>query len=133
MATSAPTSTGGFAAEYVRHGFALCAIPLGKKGPITEDWNLPQNAITDVDVAAALTGNVGLLHALSGTMALDVDDAGQAKGWLQARDVKTRRFVTSPDHVGIISGREGRGKLLYRLPPGIGPIQTLQVKRVGEW
>lgn len=128
MATSAPTSTGGLAADYARHGLALCAIPLGSKGPNTKGWNLPENAITDPDVAAKLTGNVGLLHAYSGTMALDVDDAMQAQEWLLARGVNPRQLLAATDHVGIISGREGRGKLVYRLPEDIGPIKTLQVK-----
>jgi hypothetical protein len=128
VATSAPISTGALAAEYVRHGFALCAIPPGRKGTITKGWNLPGNAITDVAVASQLTGNVGLLHAFSGTAALDVDDDVQARAWLLARGVNPRQLVSSPDHVGIISGREGRGKLLYRLPAEIGTIETLKIK-----
>lgn len=128
MATNAPTGTGCLAAEYVRHGFALCAIPRGRKGTNTIGWNLPQNAITDVDVASKLTGNVGLLHAFSGTMALDVDDDVQAQVWLLARGVNPRQLVSAPDHVGIISGRAGRGKLVYRLPKDIGPLQTLKIK-----
>jgi Bifunctional DNA primase/polymerase, N-terminal/Family of unknown function (DUF5906) len=127
VVTSSPTSTGDFAAEYVRNGFALCAMPLGKKGPITKGWNLPKNAITDVDVASTLRGNVGLLHAFSDTMALDVDDTVQAKAWLQARGVETSALVASPVHVGITSGRKGRGKLIYRLPEGVEPIQTLKI------
>ncbi|MBA3510854.1 MAG: bifunctional DNA primase/polymerase [Sphingomonas sp.] len=130
MATSSPTGTGGFAAEYVRHGFALCAIPLGRKGPIMTGWNLPEKAITDTVVASKLTENVGLLHASCGTMALDVDDDVQAREWLLARGVSPREIISSRDHVGITSGRKGRGKLIYRLPDDVGPIQTLQVKGV---
>ena len=132
MASSGSTSTGALAADYARYGLALCAIPVGSKGPITTGWNLRENAITDYAVAAKLTENVGLLHAYSETMALDVDDDVQAQEWLRARGVDPRSLVSSPDHVGIISGREGRGKLLYRLPNGIGPIQTVQIKGVAD-
>ncbi|MCB2072483.1 MAG: AAA family ATPase [Novosphingobium sp.] len=132
MTTSAPTSVGGFAAEYARHGLALCAIPLGKKGPITKGWNLRVSAITNSTEAAKLTGNLGLLHAFSGTMALDVDDDEQAREWLLARGVDPRQLVTTPDHVGIISGRKGRGKLLYRLPKDIAPIETLKIKDAAD-
>lgn len=130
MTINSPASTSGLAAEYARHGFALCAIPLGSKGPIAKGWNLLSNAITSSSVAAKVTENVGLLHAYSGTMALDVDDDVQAGEWLLARGVNPRQLISSPDHVGIISGREGRGKLIYRLPKDVGPIQTLQVKGV---
>ena len=122
------SSTGDFAAEYARYGFALCAIPLGSKGPIAKGWNLPENAIMDPALASTLTGNVGILHVLSATAALDVDHAKKAGDWLLKHGVDPRELVLSQDHVEIISGREGRGKLLYRLPPGIGPVQTLQVK-----
>ena len=128
MATSTSTTIGSLAVEYVRHSFALCAIPLGRKGPITRGWNLPGNAITDTAVAAKLTENVGLLHVYSGTMALDVDDNVQAKEWLLERGFNPRQLVSSPDCVLINSGREGRGKLIYRLPKGIEPIPTVQVK-----
>ncbi|MDE8651434.1 phage/plasmid primase, P4 family [Novosphingobium album (ex Liu et al. 2023)] len=128
MATSVPTGTGAFAAEYVRHGFSLCAIPRGTKGPSAPGWNRPENAITDPAVAALLTEGVGLLHAYSRTMALDYDDIPQAKEWLLARGVNTGQLIASPDHVEIDSGRENRGKLLYRLPEGIPPVRTLQIK-----
>lgn len=130
MATSTPVSTGAFAADYVGHGFALCPIPRGKKGTNTKGWNLRQNAITDGAVASRLAGNVGLLHAFSGTAALDVDDAEQAKKWLLERGVDLCLLMSSPDYVSIISGREGRGKLLYRLPSDIASMQTLQIKGV---
>lgn len=119
--TSGSTDSGCHAAGYVRHGLALCAIPRGRKGPITAGWNLPARAITDAAAASQLTENIGLLHVLSGTMALDVDDDEQARAWLQVRGVDTSRLIASPDHVGIISGRAGRGKLLYRLPEGVRP------------
>ena len=78
MTAKPSTNTGVQAAEYVGHRLAVCAIPPGCKGPTVKGWNLHENAITSPAAAATLTGNVGLLHAWSGTMALDVDDWGAA-------------------------------------------------------
>lgn len=129
MATSPPLRTGGFATEYVRHGLFLCAIPRGSKGPSTKRWNLPANAISDPVEAAKLTENIGLLHAYCGTMALDIDDGPAAAEYLLARGVNLGRLFASPDRVEIVSGRAGRGKLLFRLPTSINECpQTLQVK-----
>lgn len=129
MTANSSTNTGNNAAEYVRHGFALCAIPHGLKRPMETGWNLFENAITGASVAAMLTGNVGLLHAWSGTMALDVDDWGAASEWLLARGVNMGQLFAACDGVEIISGRVGRGKLLFRLPASLdAPAETLQIK-----
>jgi putative DNA primase/helicase len=129
MTVEPNTNTGPAAVEYVRHGLAVCAIPRGRKGTNTIGWNLPQNAITSPDAAAALTGNVGLLHAWSGTMALDVDDWGAASEWLLARGVNLGQLFVASDRVEIASGRAGRGKLLFRLPTSLdAPVRTLQIK-----
>ena len=70
MKAKPSTNTGTQAVEYVRHRLAVCAIPHGCKGPTAKGWKLLENAITSPTTAATLTGNVGLLHAWSGTMAL---------------------------------------------------------------
>ena len=122
------TNTGSQAVEYARHGFALCAIPLGSKGPKTKGWNLQGNAITNDNEAQELKGNIGLLHAYSGTMALDIDDFLQAEEWLLFRGVSLRQFFATDDYVEIVSGRKGSAKLLYQMPVGADPIPTQQIK-----
>lgn len=122
-------NTGTQALEYVRHRFAVCAIPHGRKGPTAKGWNLLENAITSPTMAVTLTGNVGLLHAWSATMALDVDDRGAATRWLLARGINLGQLFGASDRVEIVSGRVGRGKLLFRLPTSLdAPVQTLQIK-----
>ncbi len=122
------TNTGCQAVEYARHGFALCPIPLGSKGPKTKGWNLLGNAITNDNEAQKLNGNIGLLHAYSGTMALDIDDFAQAEEWLEFRGINLRGFFATNDYVEIVSGREGSAKLLYQLPAGVDPIPTLKIR-----
>lgn len=100
-------------ADYIQHGWKLCPIPLGKKGPVTPGWNLPENALTTIpDVES----NVGLLHSLSGTCALDLDDLPLAAAWLADHGIDLRELLSAPTAVQIVSGRVGSAKLLYALP-----------------
>ena len=119
------------AIDYVAHGMALVAIPKGKKGPTTKGWNEKTNAITDPERAGELNGNIGLAHAYCSplpTMALDLDDMERASDWLAARGIDVAELLEADDAVQIVSGRLGRGKLLYRLPAGLVPIESLTIK-----
>ena len=122
------------AQAYLKGGMALVAIPLGQKGPVSAAWNTPENVITDEKEAARLTGNIGLAHAYClpvPTMALDLDDMARAERWLAARGIDVNALLEAEDAVQIISGKAGRAKLLYRLPSGIAPIETLTIKEKG--
>jgi hypothetical protein len=71
---------------------------------------------------------IGLAHAYSGTMALDIDD------WIPAQlalsgIVDLAELYDAPDAVIIDSGRSGRGKLLFSLP---APMQTKRVTEHGK-
>lgn len=116
------------AVEYIEHGWALCRIPEGQKGPDTKGWNLEANAIRDPAVLNGWTGNVGLLHAWSRTCALDIDKLQQAHAWLEGRGINLDHLLAADDAVQIVSGREGSAKLLYQLPDGVDPLVTVQIK-----
>lgn len=121
------------AADYVARGLALVSIPIGKKGPTSKGWNKLENVITDPDSAAALNGNVGLAHAYCSptpTMALDVDDMVLAETWLAERGIVLNSLLNAGDAVQIVSGKPGRAKLLYHLPMGLDPIESLAVKEM---
>ena len=124
------------ASDYVAHGMALVPIPTGQKGPSSKGWNRLESAITDPQKASSLKGNVGLGHAYSSppTMALDIDDLPKARVWLGERGVDLDTLLEADDGVQISSGRKGRAKLLYRLPPEAAPIQTKQISdpKTGE-
>ncbi|MHC8354464.1 phage/plasmid primase, P4 family [Pseudomonas sp. LB3P81] len=105
---------------YIAAGLALVSIPHGKKGPTDRGWNLPENVIRTCEQAAARidgSSNLGLMHAYSDppTCAIDIDDMAEARQWLAARGVDLDALLSAPEAVRINSGREGRGKLLYRL------------------
>ncbi len=61
-------------------------------------------------------------------MALDIDDMARASAWFAARGIDLSKLLDAEDAVQIVSGRHGRAKLLYRLPDGIAPIESLTLK-----
>lgn len=113
--------------EYIAHGWKLVSIPPGKKGPLNEGWNREENCITDTNVLPDSSG-IGLAHAYSGTMALDVDDWDQAVAYLAERGVDLQVLCESPNSVMIESGNPGHKKLLYHCPPFL----ALPTKRVTQ-
>lgn len=119
------------AADYVTSGLALVGIPSGKKGPTSCGWNLVENAIRDPVRASALSGNIGLAHAYCTprpTAVLDIDDIAQSSRWLAVRGIDLQALLDADDAVQIVSGREGRAKLLYWLPAGTRPLPMHVVK-----
>lgn len=100
--------------QYCEAGWALTFFDTGAKGPTRKAWNERRHAIMDPEVAEFSEGNVGLLHAYSGTCCLDVDDMEKATPWLAARGVDLAALLSTPGAVRIHSGREGRAKLLYK-------------------
>ena len=94
--------------RYLAHGWKLCRIAPGSKGPTTVNWNTePATDIADDD-------NIGLLHALSNTCAIDIDDYVMAKAWFAERGVDLPALGNASDAVQIASGRPGSAKLIYQ-------------------
>lgn len=93
--------------QYQQHGWKLCVIPAGEKGPTGKGWNT--HPADDIPEGC----NAGLLHALSGTAALDIDDEAKARLWLSERGIDLGALLSAPDAVQIVSGREGSAKLLF--------------------
>jgi hypothetical protein len=110
--------------EYVQHGWKLCAINRGKKAPTTPQWNtrpVPLEAADGLDGA-------GLLHVLSGTCAIDLDNLTAARAWLAERGVDIDALLEADDAVQITSGRPNRAKLLYRMKR---PLRSFKPKGSG--
>ena len=110
---------------YIRHGWSLVPIPQGTKGPRTPGWNKKENALRS---QADLPQNfgIGLAHAYSGTMALDIDNWQATQALLNDHGINLIDFYNDPDAVIIESGKQGHGKLLYKMPTGL----TLPSKKV---
>lgn len=102
---------------YIRHGWSLVPIPMGTKGPRSTGWNLKENALRS-QADLPLGYGIGLAHAYSGTMALDIDNWLIASGLLAEHGINIQGLYDAPDAVVINSGKPGHGKLLYAMPFG---------------
>src|SRR5208283_4937632 len=110
-------------AEYQEHGWKLCAIPAGSKGPTYPNWNT-----VPIEMFGDNFPGAGLLHALSGTCALDIDQMELARPWLAERGVDVDALLNDDKAVQISSGRAGRAKLLYAMKR---PMRTVKPKDSG--
>ncbi len=98
--------------EYLAHGWKLCRIEPGTKGPRAKGWNLRENAVKSAHELKA----AGLMHAYSGTCALDIDRLDDAMIFMQEHGIDLYDLLMAPDAVRINSGQKNRGKLIYALP-----------------
>lgn len=96
---------------YLDHGWKLCRIESGSKGPRSNGWNKRENALASAD---GLVG-AGLLHAYSSTCAFDIDRLDDATKYLQDRGIDISDLLIAQDSVQISSERPNRAKLLYAL------------------
>jgi len=103
---------------YIRHGWKLVPIPMGTKGPSTKGWNKIENTLKSQSDLPHGWG-IGLAHAYSGTMALDIDDWFSATLALAEHGIDLQSLYDDVDAVTIDSGCSGRGKLLYKMPDGL--------------
>jgi hypothetical protein len=108
---------------YIRHGWSLVPIPPGSKGPKLAGWNLRDAALRDQSELPTGFG-IGLAHAYSGTMALDIDDWDATV----AAGIDLDSLYAASDAVIIDSSRPGHGKLLYAMPKGM----ILPSKRISK-
>jgi hypothetical protein len=109
---------------YVEHGWKICAIEPGNKGPSYAKWQ--KNPIP-LEAADAIEG-AGIIHTLSGTCAIDIDNMLLAKPFLAERGVDIDALLRDQKAVRIHSGRTNRAKLLYRLRK---PLRTIKPKNSG--
>lgn len=119
------------ARQYVAQGWVLVPIDQGTKGPSIKGWNRRERCISSADQCGRISGGMGLAHAFSRTCALDLDDTGPARTWFSQRGVDLDKLLHDAEAVRISSGRPNRAKLLYRLPEGVAPLATKQLKSDG--
>jgi len=112
--------------DYLSKGMALVPIPKGKKGPTMPNWNEQGMVIKDLSQASLITGNVGIAHAycVEPTAALDIDNYSETKKVLATQGIDLDALYGAENAVRIESGRVNRGKLLFKLPPNITPLET---------
>lgn len=105
--------------QYIAAGWSLVPMRLATKGPTEHGWQQKGAAIKSYETLPPRYidegMNVGLMHAHCGTCAFDIDDWEETKKF----GIDVDALYNAPDAVTILSGKEGHGKLLYRMPFGI--------------
>ena len=99
----------GNAKNYIEKGWALCAIPPNSKAPSGIGWQKRCATL------AQCTDNIGLIHRLSGTCTIDIDNLEHSRTALEAIGVDVDALLD--EGVQISSGRDNRAKLIYKAPP----------------
>lgn len=99
------------AKSYAELGWALVGIPAGSKAPSTFGW---QTKATKPEYwQTNPTHNIGILHSLSGTCALDIDHMAHTRLICEALNIDLDAILASAPR---IIGREDRGKALFKAP-----------------
>jgi len=123
-AESQQTTVEAAAREYEAAGWRLVPIRHGEKRPFGKGWQRQENA---APIPPGWDANIGLLHAWSNTVCVDVDDLAAAIETLVWEGVDLQGLLNADDAVQIISGRPNRAKLLYRLPAGYEPLLRVTI------
>lgn len=104
------------ARDYIEAGWSLCAIRPRSKEAYGSAWQkrprLAEHWERNPD------DGMGLIHGLSGTCSIDLDNLECATIALSAVGIDIQSLLRAPDAVRVI-GKPGRGKLLYRAPEGL--------------
>lgn len=107
-------TTHDYVQAYAALGWAVVAIPAGSKAPQAFGW---QTRATDPSHwMQNPTHNVGLLHSLSGTVALDIDHMLHARAIFDALNIDLDAILSTAPR---IVGRKDRGKVIFRAPDGV--------------
>lgn len=106
-----PARTG--AANYIDHGWSLCAVRPRSKQAYGDRWQAKGRSVEHW--ARNPDDGMGLIHGLSGTCSLDLDDPENARVALAAVDVDLDALISDPAAVRLV-GAPDRGKLVYRAP-----------------
>ena len=119
------------AEKLLQAGMALVPVPLGRKGPVTKNWNERSACVTDPSKAEIFADkNIGLAHAYadpSPTCAIDIDYLPGAIRWFEERGVCLRSLVEDSDLPLFTSGKADSCKLLARLPVDEGVLESIAI------
>lgn len=129
-------SMADWARAYIRIGFALCLIRPRSKVPMLAAWNDPHRVIdTEEKAAAALLANsrcgIGVVHANSRVAVLDVDHVGFTRLAFEEFGFDYDDLMSRYPRIRT---REGKDKILFRLPEGFFPgTHSIASKTILRW
>ena len=119
MLATTPSTFTDYAMAYAAAplGWKLCKLRPKSKAPMMANWN---KQVIGADTAAAVfcsdMHGMGLVHEESGTGAFDVDSLEWARVAFADFGIPIDELLAGYPR---IAGREGRDKIIFRLPPGL--------------
>ncbi|MBT5271068.1 MAG: hypothetical protein HOL70_16655 [Candidatus Marinimicrobia bacterium] len=113
--------------EYQKANFQLLPIRHKTKEPTGQGVGFTKPDYRFEPGGLCGSEGLGIIHARSGTMALDIDNWKESTDSLHLLGIDLEGLYNAPAAVTINSGVQNRGKLLYRMPKGlILPRKTLK-------
>ena len=103
------------AVKYHNGGFRLCTMKMGKKGPEYSDWQTKPIEPTMLNG----NSNIGSIHKLSGTFALDIDHK-EAKSVLERIGIDTDTLYAN-NLFQTVGNPDRPAKIWYRFPQELTP------------
>lgn len=100
---------------YLSAGWALCKIRPRSKKAFEEGWQNRDKCHVGPGALDGWDGGVGLLHAWSGTCAIDIDDFKTAYPALKEQGIDLLALLAAPDALVMGRGHPNKVKLIYRL------------------
>ena len=135
------------ALDYIKRGWALTKIAPGSKAAISKAWTDPKHWITtEAQAGEVFTEqrpsfgdpyyyNVGLVHAGSHTLALDIDDLVLAEEWFKAAGLDLKELLDSTARIARGADADGprKAKAIFFLPPGFdAPGYARVIRKDGD-
>ena len=119
------------AEKLLLEGMALVPVPLGRKGPVTKNWNDRSACITDPSQAGTFADkNIGLAHAYADptpTCAIDIDFLPGAIRWFGELGDYLKSLIEDSDLPLFTSGKANSCKLLARLPADADALESIAI------
>ena len=120
-------TTISLAERYVAMGWALTPLRPKSKAPMLAVWNDATKIIRTPDAASSMWGNgkdygIGLVHEFSGTGVIDIDSTEWACVAFAEFGIEINELLHGYPQ---IEGRPGRGKALFRMPPGLTTVKLI--------
>lgn len=115
------------AKEYIEEGWYIVPLKDGDKMPVHNDWTDLTKCLSKYsDKIPPNLHGIGLALGHSRLCTVDLDALAKAKEYFTNAGVDIVKHLTAPNAVKIVSGRENRAKLLYRLPSNIESLRSVK-------
>jgi hypothetical protein len=118
------------ALAYLQRGWHLVMMAHGTKGPTTKEWNSPAELVDEPGKAIARLQNgpqnMGLVHNVSGTCAIDVDDEAFTRHIWEEFGLDYDAIMAAGCRIW---SKQNRDKVIFRAPRDLPLIKISWIKQ----